>query len=51
VPETFVIDQEGKVRLKKVGPVTLRELREAIDPLLAQPATAAAGAAQGPTRP
>jgi cytochrome c biogenesis protein CcmG/thiol:disulfide interchange protein DsbE len=51
VPETFVIDQEGKVRLKKVGPVTLRELRDAIDPLLAQPATAAAGVSQGSTRP
>lgn len=41
VPETFVIDQEGKVRYKKVGPVTLDELRAAIDPLV-NGATAAA---------
>lgn len=33
-PETFIIDQNGVVAHKKIGPVTLMELRELIDPLL-----------------
>ena len=34
VPETFVIDKQGIVRLKHVGPITPEVLREKIDPLL-----------------
>lgn len=33
-PETFVIDQNGVVAHKKIGPITLAELREMIDPLI-----------------
>jgi cytochrome c biogenesis protein CcmG/thiol:disulfide interchange protein DsbE len=36
VPETFVIDRQGIVRLKHVGPVTPQVLRERIEPLLRQ---------------
>ncbi|MCI0436974.1 MAG: redoxin family protein [Gemmatimonadetes bacterium] len=35
VPETFIIDANGRVVHKKVGPVTVTELRRMIDPLLA----------------
>ena len=41
VPETFVIDREGRVRFKKVGPVTFAELRRVIEPLLAGPSATA----------
>jgi cytochrome c biogenesis protein CcmG/thiol:disulfide interchange protein DsbE len=34
-PETFIIDQNGVVAHKFIGAVTLMELREQIDPLLA----------------
>ena len=34
VPETFVIDKLGVVRLKQIGPVTPEVLRTKIDPLL-----------------
>jgi cytochrome c biogenesis protein CcmG/thiol:disulfide interchange protein DsbE len=34
VPETFIIDQSGKVVYKHVGPVTSAVLRAIIDPLL-----------------
>ena len=34
VPETFVIDARGTVRLKHVGPITPEVLRDKIDPLL-----------------
>lgn len=34
VPETFVIDKQGIVRMKHVGPITTQVLREKIDPLL-----------------
>ena len=34
VPETFVIDKQGVVRLKHTGPVTPEVLRDKIDPLL-----------------
>lgn len=33
-PETFIIDQDGVVAHKFIGPVTLMQLREKIDPLL-----------------
>jgi cytochrome c biogenesis protein CcmG, thiol:disulfide interchange protein DsbE len=36
VPETFVIDKAGKVRLKHVGPVTPQVLQEQLLPLLQQ---------------
>jgi cytochrome c biogenesis protein CcmG/thiol:disulfide interchange protein DsbE len=42
VPETFVIDGVGKVRYKKVGPMTLHELRGILDPLLVERAELAA---------
>lgn len=41
VPETFVIDGEGKVILRFAGPITARELDRTIRPLLT-PAPAAA---------
>lgn len=34
VPETFVIDKHGVVRLKHIGPVTPDVLRERIEPLI-----------------
>jgi cytochrome c biogenesis protein CcmG/thiol:disulfide interchange protein DsbE len=34
VPETFVIDQAGVVRLKHIGPLTPDVLREKIEPML-----------------
>jgi len=34
VPETFIIDQEGRVIRKKIGPTTVSELASFIDPLL-----------------
>jgi cytochrome c biogenesis protein CcmG/thiol:disulfide interchange protein DsbE len=37
VPETFVIDRRGLIRKKLVGGVTADALREAIEPLLAEP--------------
>ena len=36
VPETFVIDAQGVVRLKHIGPVTPEVLRTKIEPLLKQ---------------
>jgi cytochrome c biogenesis protein CcmG, thiol:disulfide interchange protein DsbE len=36
VPETFVIDAQGIVRFKHVGPITADVLRNKIDPLLKQ---------------
>jgi cytochrome c biogenesis protein CcmG/thiol:disulfide interchange protein DsbE len=36
VPETFVIDKQGIVRYKHVGPISAEVLREKIDPLLRQ---------------
>lgn len=35
VPETFIIDQQGRVVHKKIGPTTVSELASMIDPLLA----------------
>jgi cytochrome c biogenesis protein CcmG/thiol:disulfide interchange protein DsbE len=35
VPETFIIDQQGRVVRKKIGPTTVSELATLIDPLLA----------------
>jgi cytochrome c biogenesis protein CcmG, thiol:disulfide interchange protein DsbE len=34
VPETFVIDRQGVVRFKHVGPVNVEVMREKIEPLL-----------------
>jgi cytochrome c biogenesis protein CcmG/thiol:disulfide interchange protein DsbE len=34
VPETFIIDKQGIVRMKHTGPVTPQVLRERIEPLL-----------------
>lgn len=34
VPETFVIDRQGVIRFKHIGPVTPQILRERIEPLL-----------------
>jgi cytochrome c biogenesis protein CcmG/thiol:disulfide interchange protein DsbE len=36
VPETFVIDRQGVVRYKHIGPLTPDVLRERIEPLLRQ---------------
>jgi cytochrome c biogenesis protein CcmG/thiol:disulfide interchange protein DsbE len=36
VPETFVIDKEGVIRFKQIGPVTPEVLRDRIEPLLKQ---------------
>ena len=36
VPETFVIDRQGMIRYKHIGPLTPEVLREKIDPLLKQ---------------
>jgi len=34
VPETFIIDKQGIVRMKHIGPVTPEVLRDRIEPLL-----------------
>jgi cytochrome c biogenesis protein CcmG, thiol:disulfide interchange protein DsbE len=34
VPETYVIDREGVIRYKRIGPVTPEILKEKIEPLL-----------------
>ena len=36
VPETFVIDKEGIIRYKQIGPLTPEVLRDTIEPLLKQ---------------
>ncbi len=36
VPETFIIDKGGKIRLKHIGPVTDQDLKEEIIPLIGQ---------------
>jgi cytochrome c biogenesis protein CcmG, thiol:disulfide interchange protein DsbE len=36
VPETFVIDRQGRVRHRHVGPITARVLNETLAPLLAE---------------
>jgi cytochrome c biogenesis protein CcmG/thiol:disulfide interchange protein DsbE len=36
VPETFVIDRQGIIRFKHIGPVTPEILRERIEPLVKQ---------------
>ncbi|HEX6132545.1 MAG TPA: redoxin domain-containing protein [Longimicrobiales bacterium] len=35
VPETFIIDQQGRVVHKQIGPITAQQLSAIIDPLLA----------------
>ena len=34
VPETFVIDKAGVIRLKHIGPLTPDVIRERIEPML-----------------
>ncbi len=34
VPETFVIDRQGVIRFKHIGPVTVEVLRDQIEPLV-----------------
>ena len=34
VPETFVIDRQGVIRLKQIGPLTPQAIRERIEPML-----------------
>lgn len=34
VPETYVIDQQGVIRYKEIGPVTVESLRDKIIPLI-----------------
>jgi cytochrome c biogenesis protein CcmG/thiol:disulfide interchange protein DsbE len=36
VPETFLIDKEGVIRYKHIGPITPKSLQETILPLVAQ---------------
>lgn len=37
VPETFVVDAQGVIRFKHVGPLTAEVLRQKIEPLLGTP--------------
>jgi cytochrome c biogenesis protein CcmG/thiol:disulfide interchange protein DsbE len=39
VPETFIIDKQGVVRFKQIGPVTSEALRDRIEPLLKELST------------
>jgi cytochrome c biogenesis protein CcmG/thiol:disulfide interchange protein DsbE len=39
VPETFFVDRDGHIRVKHVGAVTDQVFREAVEKLLATPAT------------
>ena len=36
VPETFVIDRQGRIAYKHIGPITAQALREKINPLIAE---------------
>lgn len=36
VPETFLIDRDGRIRFKQVGPITPQVLKESILPLIAR---------------
>jgi cytochrome c biogenesis protein CcmG/thiol:disulfide interchange protein DsbE len=36
VPETYVIDKQGVIQYKQIGPVTPQSLREKILPLVAE---------------
>jgi cytochrome c biogenesis protein CcmG/thiol:disulfide interchange protein DsbE len=36
VPETFVIDKQGVIRFKQIGPITREALRDTLLPLVAQ---------------
>ena len=36
VPETFVIDRQGTIRMKHIGPVTPEVIRDKIEPLVRQ---------------
>ena len=36
VPETFIIDKQGRIRHKQIGPITPEALRDEILPLIAQ---------------
>jgi cytochrome c biogenesis protein CcmG/thiol:disulfide interchange protein DsbE len=36
VPETYVIDKQGIIRYKQIGPVTPQSLHEKILPLVAE---------------
>lgn len=36
VPETYVIDKQGVIRYKQIGPVTVQSLKEKILPLVAE---------------
>jgi cytochrome c biogenesis protein CcmG, thiol:disulfide interchange protein DsbE len=44
VPETFIIDRNGTVVHKQIGPITVAKLAEILEPLLAEPVPAASGA-------
>lgn len=41
VPETFVIDRDGMIRYKHIGPITPQVLRDKIEPLVRQLSTGA----------
>jgi cytochrome c biogenesis protein CcmG, thiol:disulfide interchange protein DsbE len=36
VPETFLIDQQGQIRFKQIGPLTPEVIRDRIEPLVRQ---------------
>ena len=36
VPETFVIDKQGVIRFKQIGPITPESLRDTLLPLVAK---------------
>src|SRR5262249_39721989 len=36
VPETFVVDRDGRIRYKHVGPITTQALDQTLLPLIAQ---------------
>jgi cytochrome c biogenesis protein CcmG, thiol:disulfide interchange protein DsbE len=44
VPETFIIDKQGTIRFKHIGPVTPEVMREQIEPMLKQLQAASGGA-------
>lgn len=50
VPETFVVDREGRIAFKQIGPVNGRILNETILPLIAQLRGGAAANAVPPQR-
>jgi len=48
VPETYVIDRQGRIAFKQIGPISEQTLTNTIRPLIARLRTAPADTAESP---